>query len=573
MKYYAIFIWSLLSCISCGGGGKDFCVILDSASVLMSEYPEQALSVLESIDATEISGRSDRARYALLYTQALDKNRVNIQSDSLIRIAVDYYERKGSEQEKAWAYYYHGCIYANLHDTDMAIETLVKAESYAGKTTDYYLQGLIDSRIGNLYSDEYDHEEALQRFEQAQYCFQKAGASKNEAIALENQGYVHYLTGDYSSARNEWEAAKGLYLDLGERDAAYETDCNLISLRLQNGDDTDAVKKSFRRLCIDYYGEPLPPIAAGIWLDIYKRAGQLDSARMCGQTILANRELFTEQQIAGCYAQLTEIETMARHFERALQYSRLYADSADSLNRISQRTAIKETEQRYDNLLLKESLTTLRLKHRIQSITFVLVSVVSALVAFVIGQVWMRRYKKIRKQQRAMKIEFDELRQVYEDLSGRFEKVKQLLDLSNERESKVGKAIEERLSGLHRLIEKMPTIKPADFIKEFKRYMAVDTSSRYALFDLQYIVNRKYFGIIDHLKARYPDLNKHDLDLCALMCFGFSHTGICYLYDYSDLGSFYNKRSRLRRKLRLPQSCKIEDFIQGKISELRDSSI
>lgn len=112
-------------------------------------------------------------------------------------------------------------------------------------------------------------------------------------------------------------------------------------------------------------------------------------------------------------------------------------------------------------------------------------------------------------------------------------------------------------------------IKPANFVREFKRYMTVDTNSQYALYDLQYIVNQKYFGIIDHLKARYPDLNKHDLDLCALMCFGFSHAGICYLYDYSAQGSFYNKRSRLRRKLQLPQNQKIEDFIRQQIGELK----
>ncbi len=572
MKYYMIFIGLLLSCMSCGGNRKNLSGILDSASVLMSEYPEKALSILESIDATEISGKSDKARYAFLYTQALDKNYKNIQSDSLIRIAVAFYNRKGSEQEKAWAHYYHGCIYANLHDNDMAIETLAKAEAHAGKTTDYYLQGLINNRIGNLYSVEYSHDEALQRFKQAQYCFQKAGALKNAAISLENQGYVHYLTGDYSSAKNNWETAKILYHNLGEQDAFHEIDCDLISLRLQNGDDIDSIKSSFRGLCIDYYREPLPPIMAGIWLDIYKRAGQLDSARLCGQTILANRELFTNQQIAGCYAQLTEIESLSDNFEQALQYCYLYAGLTDSLNHISQQSAIKETEQRYNNRLLKESLATLQLRHQIQLITFMLILVVTAMIVFIIGRAWMHRYKKIQEEKQRAKIELDNLHQVYDDLSNRFAKMKQLLDLSNEREMKVGKAIEERLSGLHRLIEKMPAIKPANFIKEFKQYMSINTNSRYALLDLQYIVNQKYFGIIDHLKAQYPDLNKHDLDLCALMCFGFSHAGICYLYDYSDLGSFYNKRSRLRRKLQLPQSCKIEDFIQRKISELQHLS-
>ena len=66
------------------------------------------------------------------------------------------------------------------------------------------------------------------------------------------------------------------------------------------------------------------------------------------------------------------------------------------------------------------------------------------------------------------------------------------------------------------------------------------------------MVNRKYYGVVDYLKAHYPELRKQNLDLCCLLCFGFSQHGICYLYNYEDIGSFYNKRSRLRKKLGLP---------------------
>lgn len=567
MKNYVLLICALLGCISCKESRNQW-DRLDAAAELMDEYPEQALSILKSLDVAEISGRSRKARFALLYTQALDKNQIELQSDSLIHLAVDYYDRRGTEQEKALAHYYYGCVYANLHDTDAAMESLVEAEAHVVKTDNSYLQGLVHSRIGNLYSDEYLHEEALQRFEKARACFQQAGALRNEAISLNNQAYICYLTGDLATAKENWQAAKELYLDLGDQDAAYAIEGDLISIRLEEGDPVDSIKASFRSLCTDYYGVPQPPVAAGTWLAIYQQTGELDSARLCGQTILANRNLFTSHKIAGCYALLARIESDCGRFEQALRYSRLYQRMADSLNRISQQTALQKVEQRYNNQLLKASLASLRLRHQVQMVTMILILIVSALSVVLIGYVWIRRYRKIRKERTLLKQELDNLHQVYNDLSNRFLHVKQTLDHSNERESKMSKAIEERLSGLHQLIEKLPTIKPANFVREFKRYMAVDTSSQYALYDLQYIVNQKYSGIIDHLKARHPDLNKHDLDLCALMCFGFSHAGICYLYDYSTLGSFYNKRSRLRRKLQLSQEEKIEDFIHRQIAEL-----
>ena len=162
MKYYVLLIGALLGCMSCGES-RNQSNQLDAAAELMFDHPEQALSILKSLDVDEISGRSDKARFALLYTQALDKNQIELRSDSLIHRAVDYYDRRGTEQEKALAHYYHGCVYANLHDTDAAMESLVEAEAHAVKTDDSYLQGLIHSRIGNLYSDEYLHEEAAFR--------------------------------------------------------------------------------------------------------------------------------------------------------------------------------------------------------------------------------------------------------------------------------------------------------------------------------------------------------------------------------------------------------------------------
>ena len=122
------------------------------------------------------------------------------------------------------------------------------------------------------------------------------------------------------------------------------------------------------------------------------------------------------------------------------------------------------------------------------------------------------------------------------------------VDADDEQERQLFNALEERMVVLRNWVDKAETMKPALFMKSFRDYMTVNVKSKHALSDLQYVVNRKYYGVVDYLKAHYPELRKQDLELCCLLCFGFSQHGICYLYNYEDIGSFYNKRSRLRKK-------------------------
>ncbi len=532
----------------------------------MTEHPDKALSVLKTIDASRLHSESTQARYALLYTQALDKNYVDVASDSLIYPAVTYYDRKGSKRERALAHYYYGCVCANMHDSELAMEAFLEAERFAEEP---YLCGLINSRIGQLYLSQHKHREALNRFRRSEFDFHKAGIRRNEAMVLESQGHIHFLLSNYASAKTKWEEAQAIYAEVGDIEGARDIDFRLIPVRLDEGERPDSVKASLRRLCMTRYGTIFHPTSVGLWLDVYQKVGQLDSARICALNCLENRALFTEYQIAGCYARLVQIEKASHNFEQALEYGYIYTHLSDSLDVIASRSRMEELEHRYTNKILKASLVNLELQNRLQRLIFGLV-IAGIVVAMIVMAALIVRWRKTsRKRMEDARAELNNLQLVYESMSEQYADMKDNLDVCNERELKVGKAIEERLAGLHRLVERVSETKPATFVKEFKKYMAVSTTSKYALFDLQYVVNQKYFGIIDHLKSQYPDLNKHDLDLCALMCFGFSHAGICYLYDYSDIGSFYNKRSRLRRKLRLPQDYKIEEFIRMEIARLR----
>ena len=82
------------------------------------------------------------------------------------------------------------------------------------------------------------------------------------------------------------------------------------------------------------------------------------------------------------------------------------------------------------------------------------------------------------------------------------------------------------------------------------------------------MVNKKFHGIVDYLKRTYPELSESDLDLCSMICFGFCSNSIRQIYAYTNPDSIYNKRSKLRTKLRLESSIQIEGFIRNLLVEL-----
>lgn len=65
---------------------------LVQADSLMQKSPDSALHFLEKIYPEKLKSLEDQAYYALLVTQAQDKNYIFQENDSLIRVAVQYYD-------------------------------------------------------------------------------------------------------------------------------------------------------------------------------------------------------------------------------------------------------------------------------------------------------------------------------------------------------------------------------------------------------------------------------------------------------------------------------------------------
>ena len=101
--------------------------ILRQVESYMEEHPDSALFLLNSIAHPEkLSGR-EQAEYALFYTQSCEKNFILQLNDSLIKIAVDYFESQAGGLKTAQSYFYMGCIYQNRNEHANAVRAFIKA--------------------------------------------------------------------------------------------------------------------------------------------------------------------------------------------------------------------------------------------------------------------------------------------------------------------------------------------------------------------------------------------------------------------------------------------------------------
>ena len=76
---------------------------LDRAQSEMEHSPDKALERLNAIDVSDLSDSATIARWALLYSEAINRNRLAVPSDTIINIAVDYYRIHGDSSERRQA--------------------------------------------------------------------------------------------------------------------------------------------------------------------------------------------------------------------------------------------------------------------------------------------------------------------------------------------------------------------------------------------------------------------------------------------------------------------------------------
>ena len=140
----------------------------------IDEYPDSALAVLDTIPEGNLRGKKAEAEFALLYSMALDKNYIDMTDDSLINVAVRWYRRHGSADDRLKAWYYQGRVYQNAGDNERAMESFTRAERYVKRSGDCTTSGMLYSAKSRVYDYLFDIEKSSANLRRASEYYQLA---------------------------------------------------------------------------------------------------------------------------------------------------------------------------------------------------------------------------------------------------------------------------------------------------------------------------------------------------------------------------------------------------------------
>ena len=217
MKNILSILLLLLAFTACGDKSS-LTDVLNRAEAVMNEHPDSALNLLRTLTFDDFQKEKNRARYALLHSQALDKNYIDVTSDSLISVAVDYYKDEDDVRSKFLSYYYMGRVHANGERYLQATSCLMESEQLVEEVGDDYLSGLLYSEMGRIYRLYYDYPKSLEAYQKAAEYYERAGKI----------GHRNYM----------WFNQSGVYRDLNKDDEGERMLKKVLESAIAEGDNT-----------------------------------------------------------------------------------------------------------------------------------------------------------------------------------------------------------------------------------------------------------------------------------------------------------------------------------------------
>ena len=182
----------------------------------MFDHPDSALHILEKMEKP--SSRTDKENHALwclLTSQAKVKQLMKISSDSLVRIAYDYYKPTENTRRKAMSALYMGDINYELGNIEDAMQYYLEGKTEVEKTDDYKTGYLIMFSLGKLYLFRNFADYALEACTAAYDYAVKDSNKRYQMTALRYLARSYCLTNELTKAIDAYNQCASLALELG----------------------------------------------------------------------------------------------------------------------------------------------------------------------------------------------------------------------------------------------------------------------------------------------------------------------------------------------------------------------
>ncbi|MBR3757859.1 MAG: tetratricopeptide repeat protein [Bacteroidaceae bacterium] len=358
---------------------------LTRAEACMEVNADSALRCLQYIEATGACSDEQRARYALLRTQAMHKCRIPLESDSLINVAVAYYTNSDDHHRLALSLLYKGLVHKQNHQVEQATEAFVGSEQAFEGVEDNQYKALLCNHYGALLMNQGVYEEALD-YSLKSYQYKLLGDSIHYIVSSCSQIAKLYKVLNMSdSAKAYYERGLSYVNGLSRKQYYYALLQNYASFLMQNG-ELEKAERLFKECEINAPFEISDNVYSAL-ATFYQIVGRYEDAlQYCRRTLQSTDSL----TVCGGYLRLYNIYKGMGQMDSAYHYHNLFRqyDSDITLRRQTAEVAAIPHKMKVAQLAKENrTLTGWRLW---QAVSLVVV----VLVAFVVYAVIRKRHSR-----------------------------------------------------------------------------------------------------------------------------------------------------------------------------------
>lgn len=540
---------------------KNVSNVFDKVERYMDVYPDSALLLLEQIPHPEKLRGKQRADYALLLTQARDKNYLDsLQSDSLIKIAVDYYKNGEDKVKAGKALFYYGKV-MHLQDNDtLAIQAYLSALAKLEKTEEYKLQGFVHEYIGVLNTDRKLYKDALDNYQSSAYCFQKAVDTLGVIYVYRDIARIYYVEQKYDSVYNYINRALSLCEKKKgcisfERVIPSLLQVKGIAKRNEGGlGDAIALLKTAVETEQDRHSMHHCSMSLG---NIYLNQNKLDEAKRYFTLALKSERPRT---LAGAYHYLYLLEKRQKKYAIALYFK----EKSDSLLSVDldakQASQILTLQRKYEKGKLLLEKQQVEHEKKIQFYFGMVIVLFIILLCLVLYFLLRKKYKEMfRKNMQVIKENECMIKRYVYELDMLKQKAGETAETNREKVGKLNQKI-LLLESENKKIRENVCVNGVYLLEQLKKEkLIVKNMTKQEKEQLLEYMDLIYGNLISRLKKDFK-LTSGNLILIALLKVGFTTTELMFTFD-CEMNSIFTKKRRLRENLNLDTNDKLEEFI------------
>lgn len=545
MKRFLFVLCSITLFVGCLSPNKETTAILDKAEQCIEHHPDSSLQMLNTLQLSSLSTHKGRARYALLKSMAMDKNYIDATSDSLTSIALAYYKKHGTPDDKLKAYYYNGRICRNNKDYEGAMANYLNAEKYVKDCKDYVSVGRLYNAKTVIYKEIFNLDMAIKPTEMSGLYYLKGGDTVRYITSLNNMTAIYLTLNKYDSVGVCFSRIEDLekYMTIRQKNSYY---INLINYKIAKSDSTlTHIVEEYINCFTDK-----SKISWRVVADAYLKMGKAEMAYLA----LKNADGFNNAQNSeGVYHYTAyEVYRTLGDYRSALDHLEKYQSMSSSKDLNILRSDTKFLEERY-YAQKKE------LEHKYY-IVILLMGVIMFMMLLVIS---VRYYRDLNNRRMLKLQEMEEQKNVlsnqYEKALSEQRKLRSLLVKQSFNEN-LRRTVEERLEILNNfIVSNISGIDMDKSLQELARYMENNEEFLQSTRKSFELTHPKFISYLTKKK-----LTEWEIGCCCLYCTGLNGNEIA---NYLDVKYFYKHSSIIRKKLGI-QSVNIDTFLIDKAKEL-----